>query len=106
MSVEMSKNHAPALNRAPILTATQAVNHRFSSQKPAFTPGFPTVTTFLDKTMKYANQLWQADTMFGPQVESHGHGRKQTKLIAFIDDASRVLWLSLTPTNQCHFEAS
>lgn len=37
-------------------------------------------------SMQYANQLWQADTMFGPHVE-----RKQTKLIAFIDDASRVL---------------
>ena len=37
-------------------------------------------------SMQYANQLWQADTMFGPQV-----GGKQTKLIAFIDDASRVL---------------
>ena len=41
-------------------------------------------------SMKYANQLWQADTMFGPYVETGG-GRKQTKLIAFIDDASRVL---------------
>ncbi len=37
-------------------------------------------------SMQYANQLWQADTMFGPQV-----GGRQTKLIAFIDDASRVL---------------
>jgi transposase InsO family protein len=37
-------------------------------------------------SMQYANQLWQADTMFGPHV-----GGKQTKLIAFIDDASRVI---------------
>ncbi len=37
-------------------------------------------------SMQYANQLWQADTMFGPHV-----GGKQAKLIAFIDDASRVL---------------
>ncbi|MEZ6103794.1 MAG: DDE-type integrase/transposase/recombinase [Pirellulaceae bacterium] len=37
-------------------------------------------------SMQYANQLWQADTMFGPQVDG-----KQTKLIAFLDDASRVL---------------
>jgi len=36
--------------------------------------------------MQYANQLWQADTMFGPHI-----GGRQTKLIAFIDDASRVL---------------
>jgi putative transposase len=42
--------------------------------------------------MKFANQLWQADTMFGPYVDAGVSGsRKQTKLIAFIDDASRVL---------------
>ena len=42
-------------------------------------------------SMKYANQLWQADTMFGPYVDTGVGARKQTKLIAFIDDASRVL---------------
>lgn len=42
-------------------------------------------------SMKYANQLWQADTMFGPYLDGGAAGRKQTKLIAFIDDASRVL---------------
>jgi transposase InsO family protein len=46
-------------------------------------------------SMKYANQLWQADTMFGPHCDtglSQSTGsRKPTKLIAFLDDASRVL---------------
>jgi transposase InsO family protein len=42
-------------------------------------------------SMKYANQLWQADTMFGPYLDAGGNGRQQTKLIAFLDDASRVL---------------
>jgi putative transposase len=42
-------------------------------------------------SMKYANQLWQADTMFGPYLDAGNGARKQTKLIAFIDDASRVL---------------
>jgi putative transposase len=44
-------------------------------------------------SMKYANQLWQADTMFGPFVATgvSSGSRKQAKLIAFIDDASRVL---------------
>lgn len=37
-------------------------------------------------SMQYANQLWQADTMFGPHVSG-----RQAKLIAFLDDASRVL---------------
>ncbi|MBZ0166315.1 MAG: DDE-type integrase/transposase/recombinase [Candidatus Omnitrophica bacterium] len=40
--------------------------------------------------MQYANQLWQADTMFGPYVKD-GTKHKQSKLIAFIDDASRVI---------------
>ncbi len=39
--------------------------------------------------MQYANQLWQGDTMYGPYVKD-GSNHKQTKLIAFIDDASRV----------------
>ena len=42
-------------------------------------------------SMKFANQLWQADTMFGPHVDAGAGARKQAKLIAFIDDASRVL---------------
>jgi transposase InsO family protein len=44
-------------------------------------------------SMKYANQLWQADTMFGPYLDTGvaGAARKQARLIAFIDDASRVL---------------
>ena len=44
-------------------------------------------------SMKFANQLWQADTMCGPYCDigvSPG-ARKQARLIAFIDDASRVL---------------
>lgn len=42
-------------------------------------------------SMKFANQLWQADTMFGPYVGAAIGSRKQAKLIAFLDDASRVL---------------
>lgn len=38
----------------------------------------------------FANQMWQADTMFGPYIKSHNTS-VQTKLIAFIDDASRVV---------------
>jgi putative transposase len=37
----------------------------------------------------HANQMWQADTMYGPYVHNGG-GHTQTRLIAFIDDASRV----------------
>lgn len=41
-------------------------------------------------SMEYANQLWQADTMYGPYVKN-GTKPVQTKLIAFLDDASRVV---------------
>lgn len=37
----------------------------------------------------HANQLWQADTMCGPYV-GHSGKKVQAKLIAFVDDASRV----------------
>ena len=37
----------------------------------------------------HANELWQADTLYGPHVSIKGTP-VQTRLIAFIDDASRV----------------
>lgn len=37
----------------------------------------------------HANQLWQADTLYGPHVQ-HARSPAPTRLIAFIDDASRV----------------
>lgn len=39
---------------------------------------------------QFANQMWQADTMFGPFLKVNGLG-VQSKLICFIDDASRVI---------------
>jgi transposase InsO family protein len=41
-------------------------------------------------SMEYANQLWQGDTMFGPNVQNGNNGYIQTKLVAFLDDASRA----------------
>ncbi len=40
---------------------------------------------------QYANQMWQADTMFGPYITNGNGDKTQAKLIAFIDDASRVV---------------
>ena len=40
--------------------------------------------------MEHAGDLWQADTMFGPYLKEDGK-MVQTKLIAFIDDASRLI---------------
>jgi putative transposase len=37
----------------------------------------------------HANEMWQADTLYGPHVQIDGVA-VQTRLIAFLDDASRV----------------
>jgi transposase InsO family protein len=37
----------------------------------------------------HANEMWQADTLYGPYVQIEGRP-VQTRLIAFLDDASRV----------------
>lgn len=39
---------------------------------------------------QYANEMWQLDTMVGPYLKN-GKTSTQAKLIAFIDDASRVV---------------
>ena len=42
-------------------------------------------------SMQYANQLWQADTMYGPYAKHENGKQVQTRLIAFLDDASRII---------------
>lgn len=41
--------------------------------------------------MRYANELWQADTLYGPTIKQSDGKWKKTFFIAFIDDASRVI---------------
>jgi len=45
----------------------------------------------LSFSMQYANELWQADTMHGPAIKGADGQWRKTFLIAFIDDASRVI---------------
>lgn len=45
----------------------------------------------LSFAMLFANQLWQADTMYGPAIKQTDGQWKKTFLIAFIDDASRIM---------------
>lgn len=45
----------------------------------------------LSFAMQHANQLWQADTMYGPSIKQKDGSWRKTFLIAFIDDASRVI---------------
>jgi len=41
--------------------------------------------------MQFSNELWQADTMHGPSIKQPDGKWRKTFLIAFIDDASRVI---------------
>jgi putative transposase len=45
----------------------------------------------LSFAMQFANELWQADTLYGPSIKQPDGLWKKTFLIAFIDDASRVI---------------
>ena len=40
---------------------------------------------------RYANEMWQGDTMYGPYTRDQAGKARQTYLICFIDDASRVV---------------
>lgn len=68
----------------------QTTFFRFVREYDLFQPETEENKRRLAFCMQYANQLWQADTMFGPYV-ADGSAHRQTRLIAFIDDASRVL---------------
>ena len=39
----------------------------------------------------HAGELWMSDVMYGPSVALPGRGRRRTYLIAFLDDATRVV---------------
>jgi putative transposase len=71
----------------------QTTFYRFIREYQLLVPESEDTKKRLAFSMKYANQLWQADTLFGPFCDTgwSSGSRKQTKLIAFIDDASRVL---------------
>ena len=45
----------------------------------------------LSFAMQFANELWQANTLYGPTIKQADGQWKKTFLIAFIDDASRVI---------------
>ena len=45
----------------------------------------------LSFAMQFANELWQADTMYGPSIKQSDGSWKKTFFIAFIDDASRLI---------------
>lgn len=75
------------LNKSQI---AQTTFYRFIREYDLLKPDTKENKKRLAFSMQYVNQLWQADTMFGPYM-TDGKKHGQTKLIAFLDDASRVL---------------
>lgn len=63
---------------------------RFIKQYDFLKPGEVNNKMRLAFSKEHANELWQGDTMDGPYVRN-GNQKSKTKLIAFIDDASRVV---------------
>ncbi len=69
---------------------SQTTYYRFLREYNLFDDTIDNNKKRLAFAMEHAGDLWQADTMFGPYIKDHGK-MVQTKLIAFIDDASRVI---------------
>jgi len=100
----------PTLLHNKVGVIPKSVLYRVLLQRGLFTRSQLSPTTFYrmlrdnqlldDKTvqkhrlsfaMPFANQLWQADTLYGPAIKQSDGQWKKTFLIAFIDDASRVI---------------
>ncbi len=69
----------------------QTTYYRFIREYDLLSDDFEDNKKRLAFAMAHSNELWQADTMFGPYVKNESGKPIQTKLIAFIDDASRVI---------------
>lgn len=76
------------LNRAD---CSQTSFYRLVNQYDLLTPLTQTANKRrLAFSKQYANEMWQMDTLVGPYMKNGGTST-QAKLIAFIDDASRVI---------------
>lgn len=100
----------PSLTHNKVGVIPKSVLYRVLLQRELFTRSQLAQTTFyrmvrkhqllddqavqkqrLSFAMQFANQLWQADTLYGPTIKQADGQWKKTFLIAFIDDASRVI---------------
>ena len=73
---------------------SRATFYRFLAANPDLAAGLDPETSG-DKELKrfsrqFVNELWQTDLMYGPYLKV-GKSKQQTYLIAFIDDASRLI---------------
>lgn len=64
---------------------------RFISRNKDKRPPDETPKEMLRFAMEHANDLWQTDVMYGPYVIGTGGKKRQTYLLAYIDDATRLV---------------
>jgi len=68
-----------------------ATFYRFLARNPNVSPNSDVKTKDVKRfAHQWINELWQSDIMYGPYLKL-GRIKKQTYLIAFIDDASRLI---------------
>lgn len=80
---------APASLRLPASTV-----HRLLSRAGLMQRRHPEQSNPQDRrrfAFAHAGQLWMSDVMHGPSVAVPGRGRRKSYLIAFLDDATRVV---------------
>lgn len=79
---------APASLPLPLSTVHRLLSHAGLMHKE------PAEASAQDRrrfAFTHAGQLWMSDVMHGPSVAVAGRGRRKTYLIAFLDDATRVV---------------
>lgn len=85
------------LRRDGVLAADQALAvstvHRLFQKNGLMRPGAGAASPTDRRRFAYAHagQLWMSDVMHGPAVAVPGRARRKTYLIAFLDDATRVV---------------
>ena len=96
------KTEQPALSVKALINAAQergvdhplapSTVHRLLSREGLLdkTPGDPAATDRRRFAFRDAGELWMSDVMHGPKV-ADGRRRRKTFLVAFIDDATRVI---------------
>lgn len=65
--------------------------YRYLANQPPLTGlGKDTIDKTKRFSYKFINELWQADVMYGPRIKD-GRRKRETYLICFLDDASRLV---------------
>ena len=79
---------APASIELSPSTVHRLLSHAGLMHQPPGEPGSQDRRRF---AFAHAGQLWMSDVMHGPSVAVAGRGRRKAYLLAFIDDATRVI---------------